>query len=98
MIAKTHKKDEKILVAVCDDKLLGKKFEEGNLQLDLTTDFYNGERLSAQEVGDLVRNADCVNLVGEEAVKLGLEEGVIEEKHIIKINGIPHAQATIIHE
>jgi len=98
MIAKVHKKDEKTVVAVCDDELLGKKFEEGNLQLDLSSDFYKGNKLSDKEIGDLVRNADAVNLVGERAVALGIAEGIIEQKHIIKIKGIPHAQATIVHD
>lgn len=98
MILKIHKKMNKTVVAVCDTDLLGKKFEEGDLQLDLTSDFYKGEEMDEKEAGDLIRNADAVNLVGEESVKLGLNEGIIDEEHIIKIANIPHAQAVIVHE
>lgn len=98
MIVKVHKKDDRTILAVCDDSLLGQKFEEGGRQLDLTGEFYNGEKRSNKETGDLVRNADIVNLVGEESIKIGLEEGIIEESQIIRIKGIPHAQAIVVHE
>ena len=98
MIVKVHKKNEKTLVAVCDNDLIGKKFEEGELQLDLTSDFYAGQDLDVKETGDLIRNANMVNFVGKEAIKLGINEGIIEEDHIKKIAGIPHAQAIIEHE
>ena len=99
MLAKIHKThDGKIVVAVCDSLLFGKKFVEANLQLDLTTDFYNGEELEDDEIGDLIRNAYSVNLVGEQSVALGIKEGVIEEKNVIKVQGVPHAEAIVIVE
>ncbi len=98
MIVKIHKRDGKTLVAVCDDSLLGKTFEENGKQIDLSGDFYKGDIRSNLETGDLIRNADMVNLVGEESIKIGIEEGVIEESQIIHVQGIPHAQAIIVHE
>jgi hypothetical protein len=99
MIAKLHKgKDNKVVVAVCDSELLGKKFEEGNKQLDMTSDFFKGEEKDDLAIGDLIRNADSVNLVGEKAVKTGIDEGVVEEGHVKKIAGIPYAQAIIVRE
>jgi hypothetical protein len=99
MIVNMHKnKDGKILVAVADNDLLGKRFEEGILQLDLTGDFYKGVEKSSEEIGDLMRNADLVNLVGEEAVKLGLIEEVIEEQAIRRVQGIPFAQGILVKE
>jgi hypothetical protein len=43
MILKEHKShDGKCVIALCDDDILGKKFEENGLQLDLTSSFYKG--------------------------------------------------------
>ena len=48
MIVKIHKMpDGRSVIAVCDSNLLGKKFEEKNLQLDLTADFYKGSEKTA---------------------------------------------------
>ncbi|MBW2970234.1 DUF424 family protein [Candidatus Woesearchaeota archaeon] len=98
MLVKIHKKEEKTIIAVCDKDLIGKILEENGKQLDLRAEFYKGEEKTTEEIGDLIRNADGVNLVGQEAIKLGLQEGVIEEENIIKIQGIPHAQAILMQE
>jgi len=94
MIAKVHTNpDKRILIAVCDTNLLGQRFEEGALQLDLTTAFYKGEERSPQEIGDLIRNADMVSLVGEQAIAIGIQEAVIDAQNIKRIQGIPFATA-----
>jgi len=98
MLVKVHKKENRTIIAVCDKQLIGQILEENGKQLDLRGDFYKGEERSTEETGDLIRNADGVNLAGEEAVKLGLQEGVIEKENIVTIKGIPHAQAVLIHE
>jgi hypothetical protein len=98
MILKLHKKEERIVAAVCDSELLGKKIEEGKLQLDMTSDFYKGEEKDDLTVGDTIRNADSVNMVGEKAVKLGIQEGIIDPGHVKKIGGVPYAQAIVVHE
>ncbi len=98
MIIKIHKREDRTIVAVCDSDLLGRKFAEGDRQLDLTSDFYKGDERDDKDVGDLIRNADIVNLVGPKAVAIGLQEEVITQDHIVTIAGIPHAQAVITHE
>ncbi len=98
VIVKIHKREDRTIVAVCDSDLIGRKFTEGERQLDLTADFYKGDERDGKDVGDIIRNADMVNLVGQESVKLGLQEEVITQDHVITIDGIPHAQAIIGHE
>jgi len=98
MLVKVHKKEHRTIVSVCDKELLGQLIEENGKQLDLRGDFYNGEERNAQEIGDIMRNSDGVNLVGKEAVELGLQEEVIEKEHVLTIKGVPHAQAILIHD
>jgi len=98
MIVKTHSKDGKILVAVIDSELAGQVIEEGNTQLDLRSDFYKGQEATRDEAGDLMRNADMVNLVGEEAIKLGVQEGVVDQQHVKRVKGIPFAQGLTIKD
>ena len=93
MIVKIHKTEgNKMVLAVCDSDLLNKKFEEGEKQLDLTSDFYKGEEKSNKEVCDLMRNSYIINLVGEKTIGLALKEGLIDKDHIKKIDNISYAQ------
>ena len=97
MIAKLHKSLEgRVILAVCDSELVGKKFEEGELQLDLTSGFYKGKEMSEERILELFKVVNIVNLVGKEAVGLGKKAGIIEK--VITIEGIPHAEAVIVRE
>jgi len=99
VVVKVHHRDGRTIVAVADQNLLGKKFEEDGKQLDLTGDFYKGEPMTdTNGISDLLRNADIVNVVGKEAVQLSLDEDVIEEDQVITIDNIPHAQVALIHD
>lgn len=96
MIVKAHKTpDGRKILAVCDDDLLGKRFEEGNKQLDLTSGFYRGKEKSEEEIGGMIIGSYIINLVGEESIKLALKLNIVNEKNIIRIKGIPHAQAIL---
>lgn len=83
------------LVAVCDKELLGKRFEEGNFQLDVKENFYKGKetnRLKVIEIMKKMSGEDATfNIVGEESVSAALEAGIISKAEIGKIHGIPFA-------
>ena len=96
MIVKLHKTTEgNRIVAVCDNELVGKRFEEGKLQLDLTSNFYKGEEKKDEEIIKLV-NVPCVlNIVGERSINFFLKLGKIDKNKILRIKDVPHAQAIV---
>ncbi len=84
------------IVAICDKELIGKKYEEGDLQLYVNPRFYGGEEMSEEEILDAIENATIINLVGEKSVSLGLKLGIVLEENIIRIANIPHAQVVVM--
>ena len=96
MIVKVHKTQEgKKIVAVCDEELIGKKLKEKNIQLDLSSEFYNGEKKSEEDILKLFDDAYIVNLVGKKAVNLGKKVGLVLESDAIYVQKIPHIQAIL---
>jgi len=87
------------IVAVCDDELLGKKFEEGKLQLDVKESFFKGKESSREEVSDIMRDMkledSTFNIIGEKSVQIALETGIITKEGIRKIANIPFALVLI---
>lgn len=81
-----------VMVALCDCGVIGKKFCEGKLILDTSRDFYNGSLVTAEAAIDMLKMATVANLVGEEAVRCGIDAGLIHRDAVISIGGIPHAQ------
>ena len=82
---------------MCDSNIIGKKFEQENLQLDLVERFYKGEELSFEEAKKHIEKhamEDATfNIVGEEAIKAAMEAGIIEQAHIGRIANIPYTIA-----
>lgn len=92
MIAKLHKSANSIILMVCDSGIIGKKFSEKDLQLDLNSDFYNGNEESDEKIKMMMKAATIMNFTGKKSVGLAIKEGVIDERNVKKIGGIPHAQ------
>lgn len=92
-------KSQRYVVAICDKNLLGKKFEEGRLQLDLKESFYKGEEVSKEKaleiLVDMAREDATFNIVGKNAINASIESGIISEENIGKIEGIPFALVLI---
>lgn len=93
MLIKTHKSYRDV-VAICDSDLLGKKFEQGKMQLEISN-FFDGEEKTEEEVLEIIKDAAredaTFNVVGKRAVKLALKAGIIGQEGIKKIRGVPIA-------
>ena len=96
MYIKVHIVQERKIVAVCDEELLDKKFEEKDHLLEISNRFYNGEKKSKEEIIPIIKEAHIVNLVGKKAVQLGIESKIIDKNNIKTVKNIPHAQAIIL--
>ncbi|OGJ12952.1 hypothetical protein A3K62_00290 [Candidatus Pacearchaeota archaeon RBG_16_35_8] len=87
------------VVAICDSELLGKKFEEGDFQLDVKEGFYKGDEMNNKQVSDIIRKMALedatFNIVGEKSVALAINTGIITREGIKSIQGIPFAMVLI---
>ena len=86
-------KSQRDIVAVCDSDLIGKRFEEGKLNIEVKENFFLGEEVDEEkaiEIMEKMAGEDATfYIVGEKSIKAALEAGVIDEEGIIKIQGIP---------
>lgn len=99
MIAKKHKtNDGRFVLALCDDELVGKKISGKEAVLDLTSDFYKGEKLSDEKLKKCVEDAYIINCVGKKSIKFLIALKVLEEKNVGYVNKTPHAQIIQIKE
>jgi len=79
------------LVIVCDRELLGKKFNDGKLQIEVKESFYGGHEASVEKCIAALRNATIANLLGS-IVDCAVDAGIIDRCNVIGINGVRHAQ------
>ncbi len=92
MIIKKHNNNGRLILALCDASLLNKKIETDELILDLSSSFYKGEKTTEEELKDLFKKTYILNAVGEKCISFLINQKVVSEKNIKKINGIPYLQ------
>jgi uncharacterized protein len=90
ILLKEHKTKEKIVVAICDENIYGKKFVENLKSLDLTSEFFNGNIADEKEILEKIANSNLISAVGNESVSFLKKIGCADK--IIKVKGIPHAE------
>lgn len=83
------------IVAVCDEELVGKSFEEGEFFLEAKESFYCGEKKGFKEaveiLKDFLKEDATFNILGKESVSCAVEAGIIKENQIKFVQGIPYS-------
>jgi len=90
MFIKLHKTPEREIISICDEDILGKKFETEDLQLDIKESFYKGDIYSEKHL-KIVKNADYLNIVGKESINFAIKNNLINKENIMRIKKIPYA-------
>lgn len=95
MLLKERDTPEGLLVSVCDPDCLGETYENGNVSLTVTEDFYGGEAAESVDedaVIDSLHRANVANIVGERAVSVAVDAGIVDEETVLELEGTLHAQ------
>jgi hypothetical protein len=79
------------ILAACEENLIGKNFKDEKYDIQISEEFYKGEKTNHKKLAQLMKEATSINLFGKEPIKTAIKEGLINEKEIIKICGIEHA-------
>ncbi|WP_129114210.1 DUF424 domain-containing protein [Halegenticoccus tardaugens] len=95
MLVRERQTPEGLLVSVCDPECLGETYENGAVTLTVTEEFYGGEEADeadAEAVVDSLTRATVANIVGERAVGVAVEAGIIDEETVLDVGETRHAQ------
>lgn len=93
---KVYNLGRETLVAVCDSDIVGQKFKEEDLQIEIKENFYGEQEVEEDDVKKALKEATIANLSGKKVVKLAINHGVVEESNVLDIGGCWHAQMTIL--
>ncbi len=93
---KIHRRGTDVLLAACDQELLGKHFREGEMGIKVHSEFYGGEVVEDEAFLTSMMASTIVNLVGERVVALAIKAGIADPGSIIRIEGVPHVQIMVL--
>jgi len=91
------------VVAICDEDLVGKIFEEENIQLNVKENFYKSKEnpisKTKEEVIEIIKRMAIedatFNIVGKESIQTSLEVGIINKNQVREIKGIPYSMVLL---
>jgi uncharacterized protein len=94
IVVKIHK-TYRLVVAICDEDIKGKSYEEGEKVLNLSTKFFEGDLVSLDELRDIIVKSSYDDatfyIVGEKSVEFAKSVGLISVEGILNIEGVPYA-------
>ncbi|MCK4550873.1 MAG: DUF424 family protein [Candidatus Aenigmarchaeota archaeon] len=90
-VIKTHKTEKGIIVAVCDEDIAGRVFEENGLVLDIDRDFFCDVLITKTELLEILKDAHTANICGNKAVDFLVENNILEDAHVKTIAGVKYA-------
>ncbi|HIG97663.1 MAG TPA: DUF424 family protein [Candidatus Aenigmarchaeota archaeon] len=85
------KQGKDVLLAICDENILGKTFSDGELEIFIS-DFYKGKSCGAADAIKLAKKATIINAVGKDIINILIEKKFVNASSILKIGETSHAQ------
>ncbi len=84
-----------MIVAVADEEIIGKYFEEGKKQIKVDENFFRGKIYDEKEAKKILKKLAedycSFNFVGKRAVKIAIELGIVDKENVLYIKKIPVA-------
>ena len=88
---KIHRRNDIDTVACCDENLLNQVFIEGNLRIEISSNFYGGDLLNIEQAIEILMEASYFNIVGENITNKAIALQLLPKDGVRKINNIPMA-------
>ena len=88
---KIHIKNDIETIACCDRELLNQVFKEGNLRIEISSQFFGGKLIDLEEAISILKEASFFNIVGEKIIKRAVDCKLLPVEGVKFINGVPMA-------
>lgn len=92
---KTSNNNGETLLAVCDEEIAEKTFEDDKAKITVSKSFYCGEICDEGRLIEKMRTSTIINLAGNRCVSVAINSGFVKKEKVLKIGAIKHAQAVI---
>lgn len=89
---KVHRVGNEIMIAFCDEKLLEKTLNFGDVKIKISKEFYGESLIDDKALKEMLKNATIINAFGKNAIEILEKEGFISKTNILLVDGVPHAQ------
>lgn len=90
---KVHKHPSEMVIAICDEEILGQTYRGEKMKFTVNQGFYGGDLVSEEFVRINLNAYTILNIVGNRIVDLAISMGIVDPDNVIVIGEVKHAQA-----
>lgn len=100
IVMRVHRVRAEIVVAACDEELLGRALPVGNAgrTVAVSSHFYGERRVTPEEFLLAARRATIINLLGERVLATAERAGLVAPGGAGTLGGVPHAEIFSVEE
>ncbi len=80
------------VLAVCDREIAGRELRQGKVSFAVSERFYKEKSVGEKELRQLLHMFDNINIVGNRAVAIAMEEKLVQPESVMEIQGVKHVQ------
>jgi hypothetical protein len=77
------------MVNICDEELLGNRLKEGELEVNITRDYFGEEVVDDAAAGELLKACSIANLVGERIIGKAIGMKLASRLSVRVISDVP---------
>lgn len=81
-----------MLVAACDEDIVGKTFRGNDIKITVSASFYKGDSGGEEMLVNRLEMATIANLVGKKTMEIAIKHGFVDPDNVLQIGEVPHAQ------
>ncbi|MEK6888018.1 MAG: DUF424 family protein [Candidatus Aenigmatarchaeota archaeon] len=85
------KQNKDVLLAICDEDILGRTFSDGELEITIS-EFYKGKNCDIADAIKLAKNATIINAVGKNIINILIEKKFVDASSVLQIGETSHVQ------
>jgi len=89
---KVHTYGARVVVAMCDEELVGMILDHDGRAVNVSMSFYGGDLMAEDDITEIMKGSVNLNLMGPRTIALAIGLGLVEEKRVLYLGGVPHAQ------
>jgi len=86
-VARVVRWEERTMVSICDEELLGRTVREGELEMCISKEYFGEEYVDLDEALELIRTSHIVNLAGTRIVENALQAELASRLAVKKVGG-----------
>ena len=86
---KTSNYQNSNMLNMCDENLLGRTIANGNVQINISKNYYGQRLVEKQEAEQLLQNSSILNLVGTNTIQMSIQLKIGSSQGIKTIGDVP---------